>query len=520
MHTATMNTASKKVDSIRAISSRHDHMSEMYKPSWCNNGNGLTDFLELSYSELTERNLKIKADKKAGKNREEFEKEMVEILKNEKGIKAVVVAFCDLEGKLHLLDYDKLFLLGSLDNLTFDGSSIAGFSTQDKSDLRLKLDFSSFKWLPSDIFGPGKVLVFSNVIDQDGKAFASDFRVQLQLMTDKLMTEKGITVNAAPEIEGFLFDGLNAEQNFNEEEGFTLVTEGGYFNTLPQDKLRLFIDKVAEVQRAMGFENEKDHPEVAPSQFEINFKYCDILTSCDNIMLYKLTARQVAATMGYTASFLPKPVQGINGTGMHSNMSLEQKGKNIFHEPAGEMGLSEIANKFLTGILYHAREIALSFCSSVNGFRRLDPAFEAPNEIKVSPTDRGSMIRIPLGNEKSARIEVRSVAPDTNPYFAYYLILSAGFESSMGDSSTYEKIKSELKLRGKQILPSDIYEAIDEFESSKFVEETLGKVNKAKYLNLKKMVADRSPKALGKKIKNAEVRYHHEVRNQMIWNDF
>lgn len=479
----------------------------------------LTSFLQLNYEELKNRNLKIKQDKLAGKTKEEFQSEMIELLQKEKGIKAVMVAFCDLEGKLHLLDYDKEFVLGSLDNLTFDGSSINGFSTQDKSDLRLTLDFSSLKWLPSDVFGAGKVLLFANVTDQDGQAFASDFRVQLQLMTEKLMTEKGMIVNVAPEIEGFLFEGTNAEQFFNEDIGFKLVTEGGYFNTLPQDKLRKFIDKVAEVQRAMGFENEKDHPEVAPSQFEINFKYADIITTCDNIMLYKLTARQIASTMGYTASFMPKPVQNINGTGMHSNMSIAEKGKNLFYQKDGEMGLSEIANKFLTGILYHAREIALSFCSSVNGFRRLDPAFEAPNEIKVSPTDRGSMIRIPLGNEKSARIEVRSVAADTNPYFCYYLILTAGFESCL-DNANYERMKSELKLRGKQILPSDIYEAINEFENSKFIEDTLGKTNKQKYLHLKKMVADRSPKALGKKIKNAEIKYHHEVRNQMIWNDF
>ncbi len=480
----------------------------------------LTNFLELDYLELKSRNLKIKNDKKQGKTRDQFAQEMAKALGEEEGIKAVMVAFCDLEGKLHLLDYDKEFVLGSLDNLTFDGSSVRGFSTLDKSDLRLVPDWSSMRWIPSDVFGGGKVIVFANVHDQDGEPFATDYRVQLMTMTDSLRSQ-GIIVNAAPELEGFLFKGVDAEQFYHEDRGFETVTEGGYFNTLPQDDLRKFIDKVAEVQRAMGFENEKDHPEVAPSQFEVNFKYTDITTCSDQILLYKLIARQVAKTMGFTASFLPKPVAGINGSGMHSNMSLEKEGKNVFYEPNGELGLSPTANRFLTGILYYAQDICLSFCSSVNSFRRLDPNFEAPNEIKASGTDRGSMIRVPLGNEKSARIEVRSVAPDCNPYMAYYLILSAGFRAMNGTEEEYNELKTAVKNNGTfKILPGNIYEALDYFESSEFVKQTLGERNRDKFVELKRDVAELSPKALGTRVKNGEVLYHHETRNQVIMGRF
>lgn len=479
----------------------------------------LQDLLELSYKELKARNLKIKQDKKNGKTREQFREEALQTLQNEEGVKAVMVAFSDLEGKLHLLDYDKEFVIGAIDNLTFDGSSVNGFSTLDKSDLRLTPDWSSMRWMPSDVFGGGKVLVFANVHDQDGQPFMSDFRAQLMGMTDSLLSQ-GITVNAAPEIEGFLFAGVDAEQMYHEDEGFEMVTEGGYFNTLPQDELRKFIDKVAEVQRAMGFENEKDHPEVAPSQFEVNFKYTDILQTCDQILLYKLVSRQVAKHMGYTASFLPKPVTGINGSGMHSNMSLEKDSKNVFYDPAGQFGLSATANRFLTGILKYAEDMCLSFCPSVNSYRRLDPNFEAPNEIKVSTVDRGSMIRVPLGNEKSARIEVRSVSPDSNPYLAYYLILSAGFKAMNASEDEYTRMKNEMDMGGKKILPGNIYDAIDLFTASEFITQTLGAENKKKYLELKQDAADRSPRALGTLVKNGEVLFHHEITNQVIASRF
>jgi len=326
-------------------------------------------------------------------------------------------------------------------------------------------------------------------------------------------------VNIAPEVEGFLFKGVNAEQSFSEEKGFELATMSGYFSSLPQDTLRLFIDKFAEVQRALGFENEKDHPEVAPAQFELNYRYTHALESADQIIIYKLVARQVASLMGLTACFLPKPIQNLNGSGMHTNMSFEKDGKNIFYSAEGKYSLSDAAHRAITGVLYYANDLCLIMNPSVNAYRRLDPAFEAPNEIKVSSVDRGSMVRIPIGNEKSARIEVRTVAPDANPYLCFYTIVSAALSGIDADGEEIKVMESKVYGEIKK-LPGEIYTAIELFEKSKFMAETLGKDSCDKYVALKKRAADRSPRALGTRVKNGEVLFHHEITNQSLWSEF
>jgi glutamine synthetase len=475
--------------------------------------------LDLDYLELEEKNLAIKKERSEGKSAEEMRTKYMDYLRQEIGIKAVTVFFSDLEGRLHMLDYDKKFLLGAEDNLTFDGSSIRGFTAQKESDLRLKIDWRTFRFAPSDLFGRGKALLFANVCDKDGSLYNSDFRAKLSSLCEEL-SAKGITVNIAPEIEGFLFKGFKAEQVFEETTGFELVTSSGYYTSLPQDILRKFIDKFAEVQRAMAYENEKDHPEVAPAQFELNFRFTHALDTADQIQLYKLLARQVASTMGLTASFLPKPVQGINGSGMHTNMSLSQNGKNLFYDTKGKHALSEMAHKFATGILYYGQDLCLTINSSVNAYRRLDPAYEAPNEIKMSATDRGSMIRIPIGNEKSSRIEVRTVAPDANPYIAYYTLIKCGLAAMEAPEAEFKKMEDAVFNKEIQKLPGEIEAAIVNFETSDFMKKTLGEENHAKYAALKRATADRSPRSLGTKIKNGEILFHHEVYNQLIWAMF
>lgn len=470
----------------------------------------LKSFLEIPYDQLEEMNLKAK-ERRVSEDPEALKAEYREYLKNEKRIKAVTLCFSNIEGRLHMLDYDKKFLLDSADNLTFDGSSIRGFTSLKESDLRLEIDWTSIMWLPSDVFGPGKVVMFANVLNRDHSPYQSDFRGMLRHYLQKMKTSQDMVAFAAPELEGFLVDGINAEQMFDEKDGFALTSMGGYFHSLPLDKLRKFIDATAEAQRAMGFRNEKDHPEVAPSQFEINFSYSEALNACDQIQMYKLVCRQIANNMGMTATFLPKPIAGINGNGMHTNFSLSKGGKNIFYDAKGKEGLSKTAWNFIDRLLNHAPEICLILSSSVNAYRRLDPHFEAPNQIKVSPNDRGSMIRIPTGNEKTSRIEIRSVAPDSNPYLLLYTILKTGFEGTPID---------EKKRRKVRILPGTIYEAMAAFEKSKFVSAILGKDNKEKYLEFKKAAADRSPKELGTLVKTSEVIYHHEVFNQVLWNNF
>src|SRR6201993_3421597 len=269
-----------------------------------------------------------------------------------------------------MLDYDKKFLIKSWDNLTFDGSSIRGFTAQRESDLRLGMDWSAFYWAPADYFGPGKVLVFGQVIDKDGSPYSADIRGALKGYADELHKREGYTLNAANEIEGFLFNGKDAESR--------------YYHSLPGDPLRTFIDTCAEVQRSMGFQNEKDHPEVAPSQFEITYGYGEVVAAADQIQLYKLICRQVATNMGLSASFLPKPVVGVNGNGMHTNVSISQGGKNLFWDPKGEEKLSKMGWSFTDKILTHANDICLLLNSSVNAYRRLDPHFEAPNQLNAS----------------------------------------------------------------------------------------------------------------------------------------
>ncbi|MBV9437813.1 MAG: glutamine synthetase beta-grasp domain-containing protein, partial [Acidobacteria bacterium] len=278
--------------------------------------NELRNFLAIPYDELEDLNLQAKEQRKSRIALDKIQDERLRYLTDEKRIKAVTVLFSDLEGRLHMLDYDKKFLLRSYDNLTFDGSSIRGFTAQRESDLRLGVDWSAFYWAPADIFGAGKVLVFGDVIDKNGSPYTADIRGMFKQWAAEIYQSKGYTLNAANEIEGFLFQGPDAERRYNETGKFDYVNTGGYYHSLPGDPLRTFIDTTAEVQRAMGFQNEKDHPEVAPSQFEINYSYGEAVAAADQIQLYKLICRQVATKMGFTASFLPKPVVGVNGSGM------------------------------------------------------------------------------------------------------------------------------------------------------------------------------------------------------------
>ena len=475
----------------------------------------LRNFLEIPYDELEQLNLEAKDKVSKRVPDDELREHYLRYLHEEKRIKAVTVCFTDIEGRLHMLDYDKKFLIKSYDNLTFDGSSIRGFSVVKESDLRLAIDWGSFRWLPSDVFGPGKVLVFGLIKDRDGRGYSSDMRGRLKDFVDELYQREKLTAQISVECEGFLFEGRDAEQTFSDTVGFKLVSSGGYYNSLPKDPLKIFIDALAEAQRAMAFENEKDHPEVAPSQFELNYTYCDALLAADQVQLYKLTARQIAANSGLTACFLPKPIAGINGSGMHTNLSLSKNGENLFHDPSGEDGLSTVAWDFIDRLLNNANDMCLLINSSVNAYRRLDPHYEAPNQIRSSAVDRTSMVRIPLGNEKSARLEVRTVAPDANPYLTFLSILYTGLRGPKNEQQVTENRRSRTR-----VLPGNIYDAIRLCKSSEFVAEMLGELTKEKFIERKMAAADRCPRELGSNVKTGEVRFHHEVTNQYIWNNF
>lgn len=464
-------------------------------------------FLDISYDELEILNLKAKELAKSDEKNEKIEKIYLDYLESEKRIKAVTICFSSIEWQLHMLDYDKKFFIKWYKNLTFDGSSVRGFSNLEKSDLKLCPDFSSFRWLPSDIFWTGKVLMFANVKTIDDKDFPTCSRSFLARTLKKLKKEKDFTVNVAPEIEGFLLKWLEAEQNYDEKNWFELASEWWYFNALPDSLIKKFIDKCAESQRALWFENEKDHPEVAPSQFELNFSYTEALIACDQILLYKLICRQVAFKMWYTSSFLPKPISWIAGSWMHINISISEKWKNIFYDKDWDMKFSDFALEFSKKILNHASELCIFLNPSVNAYRRLDPKFEAPNQIKISASDRSAMIRVPAWNKNSARIEIRSVSPDVNPYLVIISLLLAW-------------LYWDENRKQDEILSSNILDAIDLLKSSDFFEKYLWKQFKEKYLEYKIAVANRSGKDLWKKVKNGEILFHHEVTNQVLWNDF
>ncbi len=291
------------------------------------------------------------------------------------------------------------------------------------------------------------------------------------------------------------------------------MNTGGYYHSLPGDPLRTFIDTTAEVQRAMGFQNEKDHPEVAPSQFEINYSYSEVVNAADQIQLYKLICRQVATRMGFTASFLPKPVVGVNGSGMHTNVSVSKNGKNLFWDEKGEEKLSKAGWSFVDRILTHGNDICLMLNASVNAYRRLDPHFEAPNQIKASPVDRGSMIRIPIGNERSMRVEVRSVSRRTRIHTWCCTRCSSPV-------STARSAKIKNLRQAERYLPDNIYTALENFRDAKWTTTMLGDDVKGRYADLKQAAADRCPRLLGTFVKAAEVQYHHDVYNQYLWNLF
>jgi glutamine synthetase len=337
----------------------------------------------------------------------------------------------------------------------------------------------------------------------------ADLRSILKQYSAEQNQQHGYTFNLSNEIEGFVFRGKHAEQNYVETGAFEFVSTGGYYHSLPGDTLRAFIDRAAGVQRAMGFANEKDHPEVAPAQFEMNYSYAESVIAADQVQLYKLIARQVARQLDLTASFLPKPVTGVNGSGMHTNMSISSNGTNLFYEAGGKEGISAGAWDFIQRILSHGREICLLLNPSVNSYRRLDPHYEAPNQIKASPIDRGSMVRIPIGNARSARVEVRSIAPDVNPCMAIYTLFRTGLEGTI-----------DANLSPDAILPDNIYDAIDDFQAGSFVKSILGSEVCERYAALKRASADRCPRLLGSRIKRAEIQFHHEVTNQYLWNQF
>ncbi|MGI9951927.1 type I glutamate--ammonia ligase [Moorellaceae bacterium AZ2] len=394
------------------------------------------------------------------------------------GVKFVRLQFTDIFGVLKNVAIPITQLPKALNNeLMFDGSSIEGFVRIEESDMYLYPDpdtFVIFPWRPHE----GTVArLICDIYHPDGTPFPGCPRNTLKRVLAEA-EEMGFVLNVGPEAEFFLF---HTDQSGRP----TLETHdrAGYFDLTPidlgEDARR---DMVLTLEQ-MGFEIEASHHEVAPGQHEIDFKYADALTTADRIATFKFVVRTIAQRHGLHATFMPKPIYGINGSGMHCHISLSfSNGQNAFYDPQGELELSEIAYQFIAGIMAHARALTAITNPTVNSYKRLVPGYEAPVYIAWSPRNRSPLIRVPAKRGPSTRIEVRHPDPSANPYLAIAVLLKAGLDGikkrMVPPPPVYKNIyaltSEELAREGIGVLPSSLEEALAELEKDEIIKDALG----------------------------------------------
>ena len=358
----------------------------------------------------------------------------------------------------------------------FDGAAIDGFVKLEESDLYLKPDLDTleiFPWRPQQ----GKVArLICDVYKPDGTPFEGDSRYILKKVV-KEAEEMGYTFNVGPECEFFLFH--------TDDNGLpTTITHehAGYFDLSPLDLgENARRDMILNLEE-MGFEIESSHHEMAPAQHEIDFKYADALTTADNVVTFRLAVKTIAKKYGLHATFIPKPIFGINGSGMHTNMSLFKDGKNAFFDPAGELQLSDTAYSFIAGVLKHVAGITAVTNPLVNSYKRLVPGYEAPCYIAWSASNRTDIIRIPASRGAGTRVELRSPDPSTNPYLCLACCLAAGMDGIKNnlpapdsvDVNLFKSTQEERDALGVKNLPGSLYEALKTMEEDGLVKEVLG----------------------------------------------
>ncbi len=407
---------------------------------------------------------------------------------DEEDVEFIRLQFTDMFGTLKNVAITASQLEKALDNLCmFDGSSIEGFVRIEESDMYLYPDldtFVVFPWRPQQ----GKVArIICDVYTADKKPFEGDPRYVLKKAVADAK-EMGYRFDVGPECEFFLFD--------QDEDGqpTTISTErAGYFDLGPVDLGENARRDMVLTLEDMGFEIEASHHEVAPAQHEIDFRYDEALKTADNIMTFKLAVKTIAKRHGLFASFMPKPRQGINGSGMHVNMSLSRDGKNIFEDPDGELGLSKEAYWFIGGIMKHMKGLTVMTNPLVNSYKRLVPGYEAPIHIAWSVTNRSPLIRIPSTRGAGTRVELRSPDPSANPYLVLAGCLEAGLDGIRNQieppaavwENVFEMQSSEKKERGIELLPVDLGAALDEFKKDAYLQEVFGSHISGKYVEAK-----------------------------------
>lgn len=363
------------------------------------------------------------------------------------------------------------------DGVMFDGSSIDGFTRIEESDMKLMLDPTTFRMLPWRPSEGAVARIIGDVQLPDGTPFVGDPRYVLKTAIAEA-EEMGYTMNMGPELEFFLFK-LDEHGNPTTE----LTDTGGYFDFAPLDKAQDVRREIDYALEHMGFHLEASHHEVAPSQHEIDFRFGDVLATADNVVTFRYVVRSIAYHKGYYATFMPKPLFGVNGSGMHANQSLMTKdGENAFYDPSASNGLSETATHYIGGLLSHIKEFTALTNPLVNSYKRLVPGYEAPIYLTWSDSNRSSLIRIPAARGKGTRVELRCPDPTCNPYLAFAVMLRAGLDgiknkTDPGDSTkrnVFELTEDERIELGIDALPGNLKEAIDEMKQSKFVRSALG----------------------------------------------
>jgi glutamine synthetase len=361
------------------------------------------------------------------------------------------------------------------DGISFDGSSIEGFARIEESDMVLKPDPITYSMLPWRRGEAGVARFICDVYGPDGKPFAGDPRYILkQAMREA--EEMGFTFNTGPELEFFLFRRVNGEPSIEFQD------TGGYFDLAPTDLAEDVRRDIVLALTEMGFDIEASHHEVAESQHEIDFKYGDALTTADNVITFKFATKTIALLNGLHATFMAKPIYGINGSGMHTNCSLFKDGKNAFFDPDAPLQLSATALQFIAGVLDHIKGITRLANPTVNSYKRLVPGYEAPVYISWSASNRTALIRVPAPRGNSTRIELRSPDPTCNPYLTFAAILAAGLEGirekkeppASADKNIFKMSAAERAAVGIETLPEDLITANSHLVNDPLICATLG----------------------------------------------